>query len=149
MLHTHVAHPSCKAAVQACLSQTSTVFKDSTLSNFAVSMDCFSLHACCSTGEVGDLPALVFPFVKLFGANAEGCFELLATMLLNWTKGWFELFPNPPVSLLQRLLVSGLVLLSVMSDNDTLMLESDTLVFDSISLLFNIIIVISYQMPCA
>jgi hypothetical protein len=45
--------------------------------------------------------------VKQFGPKAESAFEAVATLLLNWCKGWFELFPNPPLPLLRRFLVSG------------------------------------------
>jgi len=62
-------------------------------------------HARCLSGEVGFLPDLAFPFVKLFGPKAESAFEAVATLLLNWCKGWFELFPNPPLPLLRRFLV--------------------------------------------
>jgi hypothetical protein len=57
-------------------------------------------------GEAGFLPEFAFPFVKLFGPRAESSFEALVMLLLNWCKGWFELFPNPPVPLLRRFLVS-------------------------------------------
>lgn len=41
---------------------------------------------------VGFMPSLVFPFVKLHAAGAtsghnEQCFEMLATLLMNWTRG--------------------------------------------------------------
>jgi hypothetical protein len=63
------------------------------------------LHVCAAA-EVGFLPAFAFPFVKLFGPHSESAFEALATLLTNWGRGWFELFPNPPLPLLRRLLVS-------------------------------------------
>jgi hypothetical protein len=59
-----------------------------------------------STAEAGFLPRFAFPFVKLYGAKAEAAFELVATLLLNWCSGWFDLFPNPPLPLLRRFLVS-------------------------------------------
>ncbi len=53
----------------------------------------------CHTGEVGFLPGLVFPFVKLHmsvgtPASSPACFETVATVLLYWTRGeashgWF------------------------------------------------------------
>eukprot|EP00854_Cymbomonas_tetramitiformis_P013576 gene13576-16053_t len=58
--------------------------------------------------EAAHLPAMVFPFVKLFGADELACFEALATILSNWTKGWFELFPAPPLKILDH--VEALVL---------------------------------------
>lgn len=66
---------------------------------------CRCLHV--SAAEAGFLPRFVFPFVKLYGTKAEAAFELVATLLLNWCSGWFELFPNPPLPLLRRFLVSG------------------------------------------
>jgi hypothetical protein len=56
--------------------------------------------------EAGFLPRFAFPFVKLYGSKAEKAFEVVATLLLNWCSGWFELFPNPPLPLLRRFLVS-------------------------------------------
>lgn len=58
-------------------------------------------------GEAGFLPEFAFPFVKLFGPRSQSSFEALVMLLLNWCKGWFELFPNPPVPVLQRFLVSA------------------------------------------
>lgn len=46
--------------------------------------------------EAAFLPELAFPFAKLFGAADETCFEVVATVLLNWASTWFERFPNPP-----------------------------------------------------
>lgn len=75
------------------------------------------LHGCelqclcvapVAAGEAGFLPDLAFPFVKLFGPKAESVFEAVATLLLNWCQGWFELFPNPPLPLLRRFLVGVL-----------------------------------------
>lgn len=71
-----------------------------------------SHNACmapAAAGEAGFLPDLAFPFVKLFGPKAESAFEAVATLLLNWCQGWFELFPNPPLPLLRRFLVGVLV----------------------------------------
>ena len=36
-------------------------------------------------GETGYLPGLVFPFIKLFQNNQLVTFELLATILSEWT----------------------------------------------------------------
>jgi hypothetical protein len=63
--------------------------------------------------EAGFLPRFVFPFVKLCGAKAEVAFEVVATLLLNWCSGWFELFPNPPLPLLRRFLVGWRILLKL------------------------------------
>ncbi|KAK6327150.1 hypothetical protein J4Q44_G00027950 [Coregonus suidteri] len=37
-----------------------------------------------------------FPIVKLFQNNPLLCFEVVATILVNWCQHWFEYFPNPP-----------------------------------------------------
>ncbi len=51
-------------------------------------------------------PRLAFPFVQLFGADARGCFEAVASLILGgWTDGWFESFPAPPVTLLRKFMV--------------------------------------------
>ena len=57
---------------------------------------------------------LVFPLVKLFASSPassqlppEACFEMTATLLCNWAKGWFDRFPHPPVGVLVRLTVSS------------------------------------------
>ncbi|GAX76786.1 hypothetical protein CEUSTIGMA_g4232.t1 [Chlamydomonas eustigma] len=66
-------------------------------------------HWCPLFAESGFVPALVFPFVKLFcaaGATALGpetCFELLVTLLSRWLHGWFDRFPHPPVGILVRM----------------------------------------------
>ncbi|KAF5832682.1 hypothetical protein DUNSADRAFT_11363, partial [Dunaliella salina] len=65
-------------------------------------------HWCPVFASVGFMPNLVFPFVKLHAAGAtsgsnESCFEMLATLLMNWTRGWFECFPDPPLGILARL----------------------------------------------
>nr|XP_032826897.1 TBC1 domain family member 31 isoform X1 [Petromyzon marinus] len=51
-------------------------------------------------GETEFLPLLAFPFVKLFQNNQLVCFEVLATVLVNWCSRWFEYFPNPPLNVL-------------------------------------------------
>lgn len=51
-------------------------------------------------GETQYLPVLAFPFVKLFQNNHLVCFELVATILVNWSQHWFEYFPNPPINIL-------------------------------------------------
>jgi hypothetical protein len=53
--------------------------------------------------EVPYLPALLFPFVKLFGRDAVLCFEMCAAVLVHWCKGWFDYFPNVPVAIMARL----------------------------------------------
>ncbi|CAL1535275.1 unnamed protein product [Lymnaea stagnalis] len=51
-------------------------------------------------GETQYLPTFAFPFVKLFQNNHLVCFELIATILVNWGQHWFEYFPNPPINIL-------------------------------------------------
>ncbi|MBN3306118.1 TBC31 protein, partial [Amia calva] len=51
-------------------------------------------------GETEYLPLVAFPFVKLFQNNQLICFEVIATVLMNWCQHWFEYFPNPPLNIL-------------------------------------------------
>ncbi|KAH0617463.1 hypothetical protein JD844_015718 [Phrynosoma platyrhinos] len=51
-------------------------------------------------GELPYLPLLAFPFVKLFQNNQLICFEVVATVIVNWCQHWFEFFPNPPINVL-------------------------------------------------
>ncbi|XP_071957436.1 TBC1 domain family member 31-like isoform X2 [Antedon mediterranea] len=51
-------------------------------------------------GETNYLPVLAFPFIKLFQNNQLVCFEIIATVLINWCQHWFEFFPNPPINIL-------------------------------------------------
>lgn len=50
--------------------------------------------------EHDSLPGVVFPFVKLFQNNHLVCFEMVVTLLMNWSQHWFEFFPNPPLGIL-------------------------------------------------
>ncbi|XP_029637694.1 TBC1 domain family member 31-like [Octopus sinensis] len=50
--------------------------------------------------ETKYLPALVFPFLKVFYQNHLCCFEIVATFIINWCGHWFEYFPNPPINIL-------------------------------------------------
>ncbi|XP_004373085.1 TBC1 domain family member 31 [Trichechus manatus latirostris] len=49
------------------------------------------------------LPLLAFPFVKLFQNNQLICFEVIATLIVNWCQHWFEYFPNPPINILSMI----------------------------------------------
>jgi hypothetical protein len=61
------------------------------------------------------LPTMIFPFVKLFfggeigsgtwggGNDMMTCFEVVATVVTNWSQRWWDYFPNPPVELLDML----------------------------------------------
>uniref|UniRef100_A0A803TYR1 TBC1 domain family member 31 n=1 Tax=Anolis carolinensis TaxID=28377 RepID=A0A803TYR1_ANOCA len=51
-------------------------------------------------GELPYVPLLAFPFVKLFQNNQLICFEVVATVIVNWCQHWFEFFPNPPINVL-------------------------------------------------
>lgn len=44
-------------------------------------------------GHLDFLPSFVFPFLKLFRQDALGCFETIATILLNQCQLWFEFAP--------------------------------------------------------
>ncbi|NXF02482.1 TBC31 protein, partial [Smithornis capensis] len=53
--------------------------------------------------ETPYLPLLAFPFVKLFQNNQLICFEVVATVVVNFCQHWFEYFPNPPVNVLSMM----------------------------------------------
>ncbi|AWO96996.1 putative TBC1 domain family member 31 [Scophthalmus maximus] len=57
-------------------------------------------HWAAIFGEVEYLPLVAFPFVKLFQNNPILCFEVVATVIVNWCQHWFEYFPNPPLNIL-------------------------------------------------
>ncbi|XP_067304784.1 TBC1 domain family member 31 [Pseudorasbora parva] len=57
-------------------------------------------HWAAVFGETDYLPLLAFPFVKLFQNNPLICFEVVATVIVNWCQHWFEYFPNPPLNVL-------------------------------------------------
>uniref|UniRef100_A0A3B3R1C7 TBC1 domain family member 31 n=1 Tax=Paramormyrops kingsleyae TaxID=1676925 RepID=A0A3B3R1C7_9TELE len=57
-------------------------------------------HWSAIFGETEYLPLLAFPFVKLFQNNPLVCFEVIATVIVNWCQHWFEYFPNPPLNVL-------------------------------------------------
>uniref|UniRef100_A0A7N6A9L1 TBC1 domain family member 31 n=1 Tax=Anabas testudineus TaxID=64144 RepID=A0A7N6A9L1_ANATE len=57
-------------------------------------------HWAAIFGEVEYLPLVAFPFVKLFQNNPMLCFEVVATVIVNWCQHWFEYFPNPPLNIL-------------------------------------------------
>ncbi|NWT25628.1 TBC31 protein, partial [Cardinalis cardinalis] len=50
--------------------------------------------------ETPYMPLLAFPFVKLFQNNQLICFEVVATVVVNFCQHWFEYFPNPPINVL-------------------------------------------------
>ncbi|KAM6457750.1 TBC1 domain family member 31 isoform 1-T1 [Liasis olivaceus] len=57
-------------------------------------------HWSAIFGEMHYIPLLAFPFVKLFQNNQLICFEVVATIIINWCQHWFEFFPNPPINVL-------------------------------------------------
>uniref|UniRef100_A0A3Q2P7U2 TBC1 domain family member 31 n=1 Tax=Fundulus heteroclitus TaxID=8078 RepID=A0A3Q2P7U2_FUNHE len=57
-------------------------------------------HWAAIFAEVEYLPLVAFPFVKLFQNNPMLCFEVVATVIVNWCQHWFEYFPNPPLNIL-------------------------------------------------
>ncbi|KAL0963382.1 hypothetical protein UPYG_G00305670 [Umbra pygmaea] len=57
-------------------------------------------HWAAIFGETEYLPLVAFPFVKLFQNNPLLCFEVVATIIVNWCQHWFEYFPNPPLNVL-------------------------------------------------
>uniref|UniRef100_A0A8C8R4Z7 TBC1 domain family member 31 n=1 Tax=Pelusios castaneus TaxID=367368 RepID=A0A8C8R4Z7_9SAUR len=57
-------------------------------------------HWSAIFAETPYIPLLAFPFVKLFQNNQLICFEVVATVIVNWCQHWFEYFPNPPVNIL-------------------------------------------------
>ncbi|XP_038145493.1 TBC1 domain family member 31 isoform X1 [Cyprinodon tularosa] len=59
-------------------------------------------HWAAIFAEVEYLPLVAFPFVKLFQNNPMLCFEVVATVIVNWCQHWFEYFPNPPLNILSR-----------------------------------------------
>lgn len=58
-------------------------------------------HFCPVFGEVEYLPALAFPFIKLFGTDEVLCFEVVLSFLAQFSQHFFEFFPNAPIALLQ------------------------------------------------
>lgn len=57
---------------------------------------------CPVLGEVSYLPALVFPFVKMFPTDDLSAFETCMSILLHWAKDWFQTFPHPPLHVLSN-----------------------------------------------
>lgn len=70
-------------------------------------------HWCPLFSEISFLPALAFPFVKLIRGTTENeadgtavsstaAFETVATLMSNWARHWFEMFPHPPLRYLEK-----------------------------------------------
>ncbi|KFV55269.1 TBC1 domain family member 31, partial [Gavia stellata] len=60
-------------------------------------------HWSAIFAETPYIPLLAFPFVKLFQNNQLVCFEVVATVVVNFCQHWFEYFPNPPVNVLSMM----------------------------------------------
>ncbi|NXP23167.1 TBC31 protein, partial [Scytalopus superciliaris] len=60
-------------------------------------------HWSAVFAETPYMPLLAFPFVKLFQNNPLICFEVVATVVVNFCQHWFEYFPNPPVNVLSMM----------------------------------------------
>ena len=45
------------------------------------------------------LPALVFPFLRVFERDSLVTFEVVATVIMNWCQEWLNFIPNPPIFL--------------------------------------------------
>jgi len=60
-------------------------------------------HWSRTWSEAAYLPALAFPFVKVFGDEPTLCFEAVVSVLMNWARGWHDELPGPPLSELIRL----------------------------------------------
>ncbi|KAM6350138.1 TBC1 domain family member 31 isoform 2-T2 [Podargus strigoides] len=60
-------------------------------------------HWSAVLAETPYIPLLAFPFVKLFQNNQLICFEVVATVVVNFCQHWFEYFPNPPVNVLSMM----------------------------------------------
>jgi hypothetical protein len=52
--------------------------------------------------QVPFLPALVFPFVKLFNMDGLAATETVMTLLVNWMADWFDAYPHPPLPVLNK-----------------------------------------------
>ena len=50
--------------------------------------------------QVPYVPALVFPFVKIFEHNELAAFETAMCVLIHWGGNWFETLPHAPIPLL-------------------------------------------------
>eukprot|EP00937_MAST-01D_sp_MAST-1D-sp2_P004524 g4524.t1 len=50
--------------------------------------------------QVPYLPALTFPFVKFYGADEVAAFETVMSLVVHWCDGWLDMFPHPPVPVL-------------------------------------------------
>lgn len=61
------------------------------------------VYWCPAFGEVSYLPAVVYPFVKIFPENDLAAFETCMSVLLHWCRGFLVSLPYPPVFVLNVL----------------------------------------------
>lgn len=61
------------------------------------------VYWCPAFGEVSYLPAVVYPFVKIFPENDLAAFEASMSVLLHWCGGFLASLPYPPVFVLNVL----------------------------------------------
>eukprot|EP00929_Paragymnodinium_shiwhaense_P048354 TRINITY_DN2445_c0_g1_i1.p1 TRINITY_DN2445_c0_g1~~TRINITY_DN2445_c0_g1_i1.p1 ORF type:complete len:1377 (+),score=354.69 TRINITY_DN2445_c0_g1_i1:85-4215(+) len=53
--------------------------------------------------EVPYLAPIAFPFLKVLGGDDLACFEMVASLLINWARPWVDELPGPPLCVLGRL----------------------------------------------
>eukprot|EP00899_Mesostigma_viride_P015242 jgi/Mesvir1/23719/Mv18665-RA.2 len=101
------AHPALADLATRCPIPDTRLFQ-----RFAAVMHAL-VHWSPVLGEAPWVPSLAFPFVKACSAQggASGCkgpaseavlvsFEVVATLVTNWCRAWFEHFPRPPTHVL-------------------------------------------------
>uniref|UniRef100_A0A1B6D5C7 Rab-GAP TBC domain-containing protein n=1 Tax=Clastoptera arizonana TaxID=38151 RepID=A0A1B6D5C7_9HEMI len=69
------------------------------LRNLLRILSCLS-HWTPFFSQVKYMPVFVLPFLKVFKYDRLVCFEIIASIIVNWCQLWFEYFPLPPVKLL-------------------------------------------------
>eukprot|EP00516_Mucochytrium_quahogii_P000444 CAMPEP_0203751130 /NCGR_PEP_ID=MMETSP0098-20131031/5251_1 /ASSEMBLY_ACC=CAM_ASM_000208 /TAXON_ID=96639 /ORGANISM=" , Strain NY0313808BC1" /LENGTH=1221 /DNA_ID=CAMNT_0050640713 /DNA_START=57 /DNA_END=3719 /DNA_ORIENTATION=- len=60
-------------------------------------------HWCPLFEDISYLPAVCFPFVKVYGNDELSAFETVMTVLFRVCTFWFESFPHAPVFVLARI----------------------------------------------
>lgn len=58
---------------------------------------------CPAFGEISYLPAVVYPFIKIFRENDLAAFEASMSVMLHWCKDYLFNLPHPPASILTTL----------------------------------------------
>lgn len=58
---------------------------------------------CPVFGEISYLPAIVYPFVKIFRENDLAAFEASMSVMLHWCGDYLFNLPNPPAAILSAL----------------------------------------------